>query len=229
MVILAVLSASSTNRALYALPVLLPLTLVAASGIFMIPDIAKRIANRIIIILFGIFACALWLVWFVFMTGSPAFLAQKLHAFRPDYIPSVNGLLLGIAIVYTLTWIIVVVKVTRDSEYAVVNWTVGIVSAWGLIMTLWLPALNAGSNYRAAFTEMQKNLPQGFTCLASQGIGESERGMLEYFTGIKPRRLEFFNVGSCDVLLEQRGSESQASLVTSEWQDLGIQASKHPP
>ncbi|MFA5073897.1 MAG: glycosyltransferase family 39 protein [Nitrospirota bacterium] len=216
--ILGVLSASSSTRALYALPALLPLTLVAASGIFMIPERAKRIANPIILALFTLLAIILWIGWFAFITGSPAFLAQKLHAFQPDYIPCVNALLLSIAVCYTLAWIIVVLKVTRDHEYAVINWTLGIVMAWGLIMTLWLPPLNAGSSYRAAFTELQKNLPEKFICLDSQGLGESERGMLEYFTGIKPLRIG--GSGNCDMLLEQRGSEQQPSVVPTGWEKI---------
>jgi 4-amino-4-deoxy-L-arabinose transferase-like glycosyltransferase len=119
-----------------------------------------------------------------------------------------------------LAWLFIVIKVTRSPDYAMVNWTMGVVLAWGLTMTLWLPALNAGSSYRAAFLSLKKSMPVAYSCLASEGLGESERAMLEYFTGLQTRRIETLSLGNSDLLLEQRCGSAQASTVSPAWQKI---------
>ncbi|HEX9136190.1 MAG TPA: glycosyltransferase family 39 protein [Nitrospirota bacterium] len=219
-VMLVILSASSTNRALYAVPLLLPITLIAVPGINLLPQKSKIIANRASVLLFGSLGLLLWFGWFAMMTGSPAILAQKLHEFQPDYIPSVNSFLLVAAVLYSLAWLFAVIRITRSPDYAVVNWALGLVLVWELTMTLWLPALNAGSSYRAAFLSLKKSMPVAYSCLASQGLGESERAMLEYFTGLQTRRIEIFGLGNSDLLLEQRSGKAQASTVSPAWQKI---------
>jgi 4-amino-4-deoxy-L-arabinose transferase-like glycosyltransferase len=225
-VILAVLSAASTNRSLYALPLLLPVSLIAVPGIDSLPARAKVIGNRASILLFGFLALLLWFGWFAMMTSSPAFLAQKLHEFQPDYVPSVNGVLLAAAVLYSLAWLFVVVKVTRSPDYALVNWALGVVLVWGLVMTLWLPALNAGSSYQAAFTSLKKSMPAEYSCIERRGLGESERAMLEYYAGLRTRRFEAFDPGNCDFLLEQRAGKAPEGSPGPEWEK--IWEFKHP-
>lgn len=225
-VILAVLSAASTNRGLYALPMLLPITLLAVPGVDLLPDRAKVIANRASVLFFGVVALLLWFGWFAMMTGSPAGIAQKLHAFQPDYVPSVNGVLLASAVLYSLAWLFVVIRVTRSPDFAFVNWTLGVVLAWGLVMTLWLPALNEGSSYRAAFFSLKKSMPSEYSCIESRGLGESERAMLEYFAGLRTRRIEVFGPGNCDLLLEQRSGKAPEFPPVPAWQK--IWEFKHP-
>jgi 4-amino-4-deoxy-L-arabinose transferase-like glycosyltransferase len=219
-VILTVLSVSSTSRTLYAVPMLLPITMIAVPGVPLLPAKAKVIANRVSILFFGGVALLLWFGWFTMMTGSPAVLAQRIHEFQPDYVPSLNGVLVAAAVLYSLAWLFAVISITRSPDFAAVNWTLGVVLTWGLIMTLWLPALNAGSSFRAPFTSLKKSMPDAYTCLASRGLGDSERAMLEYFTGVKPRRVEVFGPGNCDLLLEQRGGGSRVPAVDPAWQQI---------
>ncbi len=225
-VILLVLSAAATNRGVYALPMLLPITLLAVPAVDLLPTTAKGIANRASILFFGIVMLVLWFSWFSMMTGSPAPLAQKLHEFQPDYVPSVNGVLLAAAVFYTMAWLFIVIKVTRSPNYAFVNWTLGVVLTWGLIMTLWLPALNAGSSYRAAFTALKTSIPEGDFCIESRGLGESERAMLDYYAGLRTRRIEAFGPGNCDLFLEQRSGKAPEPRPVPAWEK--IWEFKHP-
>lgn len=224
--ILAVLSAASTNRGLYATPMLLPITLLAVPGVGLLPARAKIIANGASILFFGVVALLLWFGWFAMMTGSPAVIAQKLHEFQPDYVPSVNGVLLAAAVLYSAAWLFLVTRVTRSPDFAFVNWALGVVLAWGLVMTLWLPALDQGSSYRAVFFSLKKSIPSEYSCIESRGLGESERAMLEYFAGLRTRRFEVFGTGSCDLLLEQRSGKAPESPAVPAWQK--IWEFKHP-
>jgi 4-amino-4-deoxy-L-arabinose transferase-like glycosyltransferase len=145
---------------------------------------------------------------------------------QPDYVPSVNGVLLAAAVLYSLAWLFVVVKVTRSPDYALVNWALGVVLVWGLVMTLWLPALNAGSSYQAAFTSLKKSMPAEYSCIERRGLGESERAMLEYYAGLRTRRFEAFDPGNCDFLLEQRAGKAPEGSPGPEWEK--IWEFKHP-
>ena len=215
--ILATLSASATNRALYALPMLLPLVLIAVPGIAFLPLKVTVVGNRASVLLFGYIASLLWLGWLVMMTGIPPAFARALHAFQPDYLPSVNGFLLTAALLYSALWLLVVVRITRSPEYMAVNWGLGIVLAWGLLMTLWLPALNAGSSFQPAFTALKGALPHTYRCIASTGLGESERGMLEYYTGLQTHRTEVASRDGCDLMLEQRAGTARPAVDSTLW------------
>jgi 4-amino-4-deoxy-L-arabinose transferase-like glycosyltransferase len=217
-VLIGVLSVSSTNRTLYAVPMVLPLVLLAVPGIEFLPQRAKVIGNRAALFLFGVIALLLWIGWHSMMAGMPEAFALRLREFQPDYTPSVNAVLLAAALFYTAAWLFMVIRVTRAAEYVMINWTLGIVLVWALIMTLWLPALNTGSSYRAAFLSLKNTLPENYSCVASIGLGESERAMLDYYAGLRTRRIEIGGgFGDCDLLLEQRPGKSTFSLVSAEW------------
>ncbi len=222
---LCVLSASTTNRVLYALPLLLPVTLIAVPGHDALPVRAKKIGNRASLIFFGLIAVVLWSGWFALMTGVPASVAERLHAFQPDYVPSVDWALLSAAVLYTAAWLVLAPKSSSLPDRAALTWTLGAVFAWALIMTLWLPALNSGSSYRADFTDLRKSLPPNYTCIASTGLGESERAMLEYFAGVRTRRADASGPGECDFLLEQRAGRF-GRMAGPEWRELWQY--KHP-
>ena len=209
-VMIATLSASATNRSLYAMPLLLPISLIALPGIPRIPARVNSICNRFSILFFGGLALVLWFGWLAMITGSPAVIAQKLHDFQPDYVPAIKGVLLVTALCYSLAWLFLVVMITRADKDFIVNWTLGVVLTWGLIMTLWLPALNAGSSYRTAFMNLKQSIPAEYTCIASRGLGESERAMLEYFTGLQTLRVESAeSPPNCDLLLEEQSGDGR--------------------
>ena len=220
LVILGVLSASTTNRVLYALPLLLPVTLLAVPGLDALPDRAKRISSRAGLIFFGVVALVLWSGWLVMMAGVPAGLAAKLHDFQPDYVPSVDVPLFCAAALYTIAWLVLAAKTASSSDGVALTWTLGAVLAWALIMTLWLPALNAGSSYRADFIDLRKSLPGRYSCIArSPGLGESERAMLEYYAGIRTERTAPSGATPCELLLEQRPGQA-GWLVGPEWEEI---------
>jgi 4-amino-4-deoxy-L-arabinose transferase-like glycosyltransferase len=219
-VIIGVLSASSTNRTLYAVPMLLPLGLLALGGLDSLPQRVKSFGNAAVLFFFGLVALLLWTGWFSMMTGLLPALARKLRDFQPDYVPAVDGILLAAALLYTVAWLFFIVRFTRSPEHLPVNWTLGTVLTWGLIMTLWLPALNTGSSYRAAFLSLKEALPPVDSCVASIGLGESERAMLAHYAGLRTRRIEVKGAGDCNLLLEQRAGQSPVSLVTPGWRKI---------
>jgi len=186
LVMLLFFSFSSSIRNIYALPMLLPLTLIAAAGAdsFQGQERALRVLNHSITALFVILAGLVWIGWFAMMTGHPAFLEKRILFHLPDYAPAFNGVLFAAAFAYTAVWIVATANFTRSGHHAATTWAAGIVLIWGLCMTLWLPALDSGSGYHTLFTSLRKALPAGYRSISGVALGESERAMLEYYAGI---------------------------------------------
>ena len=212
LVLFAVLSASSNNREIYALPLLLPMTVIAAAGIERLPDRIAGPLHRTITILFGLLGLALWLTWLARVSGYPV-LARQLPLTTVHY-PPLDALLLGSAALITALWLSGVKRLFRQNVPFPLSWTAGMMLVWGLAMTLWLPWFEGQASYRDVFTSLRDKLPDRYQCIASYGIGESERSMLEYYAGAQARPLEIETPLPCDLLLVgfDRGKVDTASI-----------------
>lgn len=214
---LAVLSASATARALYALPLLVPLALAGVPG-------ARALSIRVSAALFGsqvfiftIIIGTLWLSWLALELGAPAGLHDRLLAMSPNYVPRVDTGPLVIAVLSTVAWLWVVVELWRRRANPAYVWLLGITAGWGIAAMLLLGWADSSKTYRFVAHSIQRNLPPACTCIASFGLGEPQRALLHYFANIKTRRLEVDKTaGQCDVLLlQQRGKNIE--LPAGEW------------
>jgi len=218
LVMFVVLSLSYSIRDVYMLPMLIPLSILAASGAESIPEGTRRAINGTVLALFGAIALLLWIGWVALITGSPAFLSNRLHALRPGYVPSFDAVLFSAACVYTALWIFSIFRTGRYGHSFFLNWTAGMVLAWGLVMTLWLPWLDTGAGYRDMFLSLRGKIPGRCDYVLTRGVGESERALLQYYAGVLPKTVTEKNVGECDFLLTQGGGEPSDPPAGAQWQ-----------
>ena len=61
----------------------------------------------------------------------------------------------------------------------------GLVLAWFLLMTLWLPAFNERNTYREVAQRAAQALPEGYRCVATRRLGSAQRATLYYFGRLK--------------------------------------------
>ncbi len=206
LVMLSVLSLSSSIRDLYALPMLLPLSLLATTGIDTIRDRTRVMLTKFSIGFFALVSLALWIGWLVMTTGHPEIIAAELRALQPGHTPSLNLLLFLIALLYTVVFAFAVIRFSRAGYHPVISWTSGMTLIWALLMTIWLPWFDAGSGYRAVLTSLRESLPAWHGVVASIGVGESERAMLQYYAGIETRRIDAASeIKDVDLLLVESG------------------------
>ena len=229
LVMLLVLSLSSSIRDIYALPMLLPLTLLAASGVESFPDRAQRAIAWFCTGLFGLTMCVLGFGWIVLISGMPISLAQYLYRMQPDYVPVLNGFQLALACLYALLWLFTVIRFSHTAHFYIINWAVGIVLTWGLLMTLWLPWFEAGSSYRPLFTSLKEHIPARCHTIMSWGLGESERALLEYYTGVLPERFVRREISDCDFVLVQSGSSRVEPPLGPDWNVIWEQSRPREP
>jgi len=218
LVMLIVLSFSSSIRDIYALPMLLPLALLAAAGTGSVSSRVGKMLSGAILCLFGVVACLLWAGWLSMLSGFPSSFANRLYSQQPDYVPAFIGLHFIIACLYTGLWLFAAARLIRFNHSYLVTWTSGIMLACGLLMTLWLPWFESGSGYRAMFTSLKEKIPSRCQSIMSWGLGESERALLEYYTGVIPKRIEQNGVSDCDLVLAVSGRTKVEPPIGPGWQ-----------
>ncbi|HEY6097438.1 MAG TPA: hypothetical protein VIU83_05225, partial [Candidatus Deferrimicrobium sp.] len=203
LVMLAVLELSSDGRDLYALPLLLPLSMLAASVVPTLPRWSSALLQRLGTAIFLVVILTLWVGWFALITGHPTTLADWLHRTHPAYIPSIRPLAFAVAILFTASWFLLVPRTSGkpDGERAVFCWATGMSLSWGIAMAILLPWLDAGNSYKTMMTSLGKAIPPGTREIAGISVWESPRALLDYYDGVKVRRFEPNDRNQPDLLL----------------------------
>jgi 4-amino-4-deoxy-L-arabinose transferase-like glycosyltransferase len=198
-VIFGVLVAAASARGGYALPLLLPLSLLGArSALTLAPraESAWRMGARI---LFGGVALALWLAW-ADIVLLPAPLRALAGLLPPHPGRHVDAWRVACALGATAgaAWLMFL---HPRRQAALQTWVTGMALCWLLVTTLFLPWIDDVKAYRHVFRALQPALAAG--CVASYGVGESERALLHYYDGIVTERLEQRPASACtQILLE---------------------------
>jgi hypothetical protein len=218
LIMLLVLSAASDARELYALPMLLPLSLLATAGIDTLRRGAANALNWFGIMTFGFFSGLLWFFWFALMTGHPASNAEHLLEMQPGYTPVFVPSLFAIAVLYTLSWLAVLILTRRMARgrRAIVNWSVGVTLLWAIATTICLPWLDAGKSYQSMIVSLKQALPTDYRCIAGENLGEPQRATLDYYADIITRRTDAAGKKECDLLLVQ-GSANNPFVPSAGW------------
>lgn len=219
LVMLGVFSLASDARELYALPMLLPLSLLAAPGVNTLRRGAASALNWFSIMTFGFIAGVFWFFWFAMISGHPAARAEHLQKLQPGYIPAFEPLHFAIALLATLAWLFIIfwARSLPRNPRAVLNSAAGITLVWVIMMTVWLPWLDAGKSYRSMIASLQQALPARHDCISSSKLGEPQRALLEYYAGILTRRTETHQRIECDLLLVQGRAKDPEAPPGPEW------------
>ena len=216
-VMLAVLSVACNERYVYALPLLVPLSIAAGAGIV---DAPRWLGRGLLWLAAGlglVASLALWAGWGALLADWPAPLAATLRAFRPGFHPSVEPTLLILALVATLGGVLAVRAIRRAARPAPLAWAASATLAWTLFFTLWLPYQDYGNSYRALAADIKEHLPNGAYCIANRALGEPQRAMLEYFGGILTLPETAPGARYCSLLLVQQGYGEDIPRHAAQW------------
>lgn len=180
-VILGVLSAASSARTLYGLPMLVPLAVLAAIGLETAPGWLTVPLEKGALLLSALAGIALWALWIAYLVRwRPAFLTEA----APGFTPALDIVFLGAALAVSALWLISLGLAPRLP----VRWLAGVTLVWGLAMTLWLPWLDHAKSYRGVILDMQAHRPKLAGCVASRNLTEPQRAMFHYFAGMVTTR-----------------------------------------
>jgi len=200
---LIVIGFGANTREIYALPLLLPLAVLAGGSVETLKRGAASALNWFGLILFGMIGFLIWLGWFAMMTGWPEKLAERMQFLSSIHHPVFNWIGFVAAFLITLIWLAVVINAKRSIRAAVTDWAVGITMAWSLLMALWLPWIDTAKSYGPVMSSMQKALPNDYHCMMERNLGSSQYALLDYYLGIRPRAAESRASRRCDLYLIQ--------------------------
>ncbi len=223
---LGVLSASATSRGLYALPILVPLSLLAAapaprdasepgaglSGAGR-PDgrppdpAAGRLTRR------------LWLgAMAIALCGSAAVAAwgglSRLLPAAAGMLPVMTGLALLTAGLCAgwIGWIRRMAAHGAPPDGALAT-AVSLTLLFAAALAAWLPTADQRTGFREAFITLAPVLRETEGCVASLELGESERGMLDYYVDLRTRRIDVDpDAGECPLRFEQQRRNADEAL-----------------
>ena len=206
---LGLISTGAEDREIYSLPMLLPLAALAGGSVETLKRGAAGLLNWFGLILFGVMSFLIWLGWFAMVTGSPAKLAKRMQILSASLEGHFNLIAFALAVLITLTWLLVILNAKRSNRAAVTDWAVGISMTWTLLMTLWLPWIDSAKSYEKVLLSLQKSMPANYECINSQNFGESQVALLDYYTNLRVQPLEMGHRLSCDLYLiqDERGRQ----------------------
>lgn len=190
-----------------ALPMLLPLSLLAAGGINTQRRGLASALNWFSIVTFGLSALMLWLIWLTIQFGLSLSLAKHLTKFGTLSVITNHPVAIGFAVFLTLSWLCILFNRWPVQQRAIINWVSGLTLFWGLAMSLLLPWLDAGKTYRHVAQELRMVMPNHHHCVASVGTTISISASLHYFSGLTLEKVEEGRGRNCDVLLLIAGNE----------------------
>jgi hypothetical protein len=189
---------------LHALPVLVPLALLATPAVGNLRRGATNGWYWFGIMGFTFFIAVAWFYWTALELGLPARLHAHLHGLQPGYPPGFRWLPFAIGAAYTLAWFAVLARVKRTPERPAIVWATGVTVVWSLLAVLFVGWLDTGKSYRSMVHSLDAALPRHYRCIGSINVGEPQRAMLDYFARIETRRVESgADVSACDFMLVQ--------------------------
>lgn len=160
-----------------------PLALLGAAKLDSLRRGAAAFLNWFGIAVFGLLAVFLWLGFAAMNFGWPAKLAERSAYFSPFYVPDIDIMPMLVALSFTPLWLWAITRKHVKGRQAVSNWAAGMTLAWALLMTLFLPWLDAVKSYRPVVRQIEAALPAGFSdgkeCLNIDGRA-AERAWQEY-------------------------------------------------
>ena len=183
-VLLLLLTFSSNTHTEDAMPLLLPLAVLGAVELDSLRRGAAAFLNWFGLMAFGFFALLVWLGWAAMNLGWPARLAARAEYFSPFYEPRFSWLAVALALLATAVWVWAVTRRHLRGRQAITNWAAGLTLFWGLLLTLWLPFLDAAKSYQPVVMAMVKAMPAGDQCVAVDARQMMARVSWPYYSGL---------------------------------------------
>jgi 4-amino-4-deoxy-L-arabinose transferase-like glycosyltransferase len=183
-----ILSLSSTARELYALPLLLPLAVMASNCFSVRQPCIGRWYNQLAIISSAVLLVLIWLAWFALLWPGFPVLGEYLQNNQPGFETNTSSIFFWAgfftALFSTILWWLVI-RMPYFPEKPIFGWSVGVTSFWCLLTTLLLPYIDYGMAYKGMLMSMKEKLPHQYNCMMSYDLAEEYQALTYYYVGEK--------------------------------------------
>src|SRR5450830_394665 len=166
----------------------------------------------------ALLALAVWLLWCkLHFPAAPLPWLVPGQVLPHDFSDPISPARLGVALLLSLYAAGAAVRLRLAASRWIISWTAGLALAWGLLSLLLLPWIDAAKSYRALLGEAMQALPAQQRCLASIGLGESERAMLHYYFAVVSVQVDTPAAAGCDALLVEQTRQQQVTPDAATW------------
>ena len=201
----------------FALPLLVPLTIMAGGSIESLKRGTASALNWFGLILFGLICGLVWLGWLAMLTGSPAKLKERLVFLSGLTQLNFSLIAFTLALVVSLIWLLAILRSQHSNRSGATNWAIGTTAVWTLLMTLWLPMIDSARSYQAIFTDLKQALPSKYACITSNHLGKAQRDLLHYYVNVKAQAVETDGILNCDLYLLQDEKNREKVEPGKDW------------
>lgn len=194
-----------------ALPVLVPLALLAGHGVATMKRGGAQGFYWFGVLCFMFFALAFWIYFAALETGLPHQIAVHLKHMTPLYQGgSMPASTLLSAAAVTLIWMIAIPLFPRAKVRPVLVWATGMALTWFLLILLFRPWAEAGWGYKPLIDEVAGKMPAG-ACLRAE-VDPAMATMLRVHLGDR-----FRHDGECAYWLTTRAKLQGHGAVKEIW------------
>ena len=185
------------------IPLLAPLSLFAAYGIFSLRRGAVAALDWFGVLTFAVFTGIVWLGYVALLTGVPAPMARNFARIAPGFVAQLEPFALLVAIALLLAWLFLIFFAPFTPMRGVARWAGGMVLLWGTLAMLWMPWVDYQKTYRSVALQLKSKMPVSAPCISQRGLGVSQAAALDYHGGIRAQPFDVVRPGTCPLVLVQ--------------------------
>jgi hypothetical protein len=217
---LGLFSLWGATQSVTLLPVLAPLALLAAQGIFALRRGAAAALDWFGLICFAFFAGLVWLGYLAMLTGVPPRVANNFAKGAPGFVAEFHILPFATALALTAGWLYVMFFTAASPLRSAARWAAGIVLLWGSFALLWMPWVDFQKSYRSVALQLRSRIPVDTPCVAQRGLGVPQGAALDYHADIRPRAYDVLKPNACPLLLVQGNPKHEFDAPGPGWAKL---------
>lgn len=187
----------------------------ATLAAFSLPTLRRGAINSFdwfAVMCFSLITATIWLGWIALHTGWPPKIAHSIARQTQGFDTSIAWPALVVAIIGSLAWLMLVLWRLRTHPPALWRGTVlsagGLITAWLLLVTLWMPALDYARSYRHVSHQLAQQIhaltPN--SCVRTVNLGLGQRASFYVFDA-----LNFSFNSKCRYILQQTSPKLSAS------------------
>ena len=198
-------------RPVQALPLLVPLVLLATAGAGRLRRGATNAFDWFGMMTLTLVAALVWLGGVAMTSGIPAQIAHNFAKLEPGFVARGSVIVFAISATLTLAWLWMIFASPRSPWRAVTHWAAGVTLVWVLVVAQWQPWIDYGKTYRGLAVSLKQKLPPPGQCIAGRNLGGAQRASLHYFAGIVTLDAATRAAASCPLLIDQGTAKSPPS------------------
>jgi hypothetical protein len=169
---------------------------------------------------FTVFAGLVWLGFVALTTGWPAQLEKNLLKSAPGFVAQVEPFSLALAAVLAIAWLYVAFFTAPSPTRGVTRWAAGVALLWATVACLWLPWIDYQRSYRPVALQLKSRIPVGAPCVASVGLGATQRAALSYHASITTRDWSRRKPAPCPLVIVQGTPRDETGAPGPGWTKL---------